>query len=1039
MRYLKFVVLMIVLIVFSGCENEKPRWVFGENGSSNSQESDDINVQDSEQTADNETDDDVYEENETRRSDVRCGDEFGGYYEEVYFDDKWELTEKCLHPEFNVSMISDMNTSDNDLLPIFIKEMNNKLFVYTLEKDGDGYRPLMITTDGTVDGTGFFCSNFKKTYRFSPSSYSLINSMTDINGKIYYMGLDDINGSFIFYSIDPQTCESTNLTTVVDTLEPVKFSEELEDYFLHYNFSDFLVVFSQSDKKAYFINVKTLKILNIVENISSFNDNFQIGERLFFQTENADGGLDLNVFNSKAFSFKTILSSSEGFKIEHMKFITGIDNILISVSTLENGYALWKTDGTKAGTVLIEEDDEKIGELSCGKEIDGIFYYIDRLNGKIFKLRNDFSSVEKIAETDKSILDEEMSVANGKVYLSLNKTSSFEDTKYYVNSYKLNDGQLVSENYAGVSRPLLLINGESVSFLSSEEDTSVAIYEEKDGVFVKTGILIDTEKNITSYNNVRHHFNFHAEKDGVMVFGISETFSYFHGGISDYLLSNEYFFKTDGTFSGTQMMDYRWEEGWSLCDYMVDFFNDSLIVAQKDEKGDRYLMKYSDSGDRETLMRLKTGGTKDTDIELSTVKGSYVYYSAISHSYESENEGSLYLYDGTELLKTELYDEISYEDSLDDLSFIDEFRVVGDGVFAVIGKDIVYIKGQDTETFSYDSKGLEEYLINIQYSNDSEMYFSLDYSIIENSVTATRNILYKADGAGIKEVERINSLFLDESEMFSYFNVLSKVGDVLVLAAERSEYKPVSALCFLSDDGSISWGPDNLRKIASDVFRSEDGKRILFSGQTVDEGWEIWTSDGTAAGTKILVDATPGSDSSDYRWMYEKNGEIFFIAAEKLWKTSGQDVEFFMKMDEISEYKGRFLTFNDENYFLGVKHIYTSAVDFDSELKFIRINENGTTYELWSDKVTDVKIEVKNLEFFEGLMLFELSDMNDPSKYQEILAADGRTNGFKVMSQTIENFPYNNSELTFSSDYIFFSGITPEHGNEPRKLTITYK
>jgi len=36
-------------------------------------------------------------------------------------------------------------------------------------------------------------------------------------------------------------------------------------------------------------------------------------------------------------------------------------------------------------------------------------------------------------------------------------------------------------------------------------------------------------------------------------------------------------------------------------------------------------------------------------------------------------------------------------------------------------------------------------------------------------------------------------------------------------------------------------------------------------------------------------------------------------------------------------------------------------------------------------------------------------------------------------------FPVNNSHLKVSSEFIFFAGSSADHGNEPRKLTVTYE
>lgn len=1042
MRCLGFISGMIFLF-FCACENETPRWVFDEEGGSLKHENDDVTVHDSD-VADNDAADidvteqpDDYEpvENETRRSDVRCSDEFGGYYEEVYHSGKWEITEKCLHPQFNISLINDMNDSENDLIPLFTKKIADELIIYTLKNDGENYIPEIFTTDGTAAGTKKFC-RLKQSYRFSPFSYNLADNMSYINGKIFYMGMDDAGESFNLYSVDPLTCEETNLTASVDKLEPLEFTEDLDNYFKHYSFPDTLVVFSENDGKAFFIDVAAGTIINIVE-LNLFEGSLQVDRKLFYQTENDDGSLALNVFNSEDRSFTTILDSQSEYTIKSMNFVEGNSNVLISLSTSEYGYAIWKTDGTTTGTTLIEEDDEKIGDFSSGKEINGIFYYTDNINGIVFKVSNDYSSVERIVETDKLIENEEIISVDGKIYLIL--SSNYQS--YQVNSYSLADGKLISEINTSKYRPLLMVNGEKISFISSEEDTSVAIYEEKNESFRKSGILIKPSKKISSHNSVSHRFNTVFKNNGTYLIQITQTLSDVHHGIRDNLLTDNYLFITGGTITGTQMLDSKWDKGDGFQNYVVDFLGDMLVMVNEDEKGDRNIIRYISSEDQEILLRLGTEGTKDSNIEVSTAKDHGVYYSVVSHNNKSNDKGTIYFYDGSELLKTIYSEIIGYEECLDEPSFIDDMRVVGDGVFAVRGKDLIYIDGVNARTLSYNNKGLENYWINLNFSNDSELYFSIEFNAVIENVSTTREYLFRAYDQEIEEVKKINDMVFDGTNRYRRFAVLSKVNGRLILSSESTDLMADSALCFLDENGNISWGPKKLFKVNGFFHQFDNDQRLIFYGTTSGEGMELWFTDGTLGGTGLLKDITPGKEGSVCTEMFEKDNILFFIADNKLWKTSGRpfSTEFYAFLDEPVEYTGRFLTLNDENYFIGVKHIHTTAVEFNSELILTRINENGSTYELWSSTVADAKIEVKSFKFFDGLMFFDLEDMTDTSKYREILVADGRKDGVKVVSQIADDFPKNNSELTFLKNYIFFSGKTPDHGNEPRKMDIVYK
>lgn len=79
-----------------------------------------------------------------------------------------------------------------------------------------------------------------------------------------------------------------------------------------------------------------------------------------------------------------------------------------------------------------------------------------------------------------------------------------------------------------------------------------------------------------------------------------------------------------------------------------------------------------------------------------------------------------------------------------------------------------------------------------------------------------------------------------------------------------------------SDGGSIALG-DNL------LFRASDGVH----------GYELWASDGTAAGTQLVVDICPGICSSFAEGFVRMNGFVYFFARSDihsnpdLWKTDG--------------------------------------------------------------------------------------------------------------------------------------------------------
>lgn len=62
--------------------------------------------------------------------------------------------------------------------------------------------------------------------------------------------------------------------------------------------------------------------------------------------------------------------------------------------------------------------------------------------------------------------------------------------------------------------------------------------------------------------------------------------------------------------------------------------------------------------------------------------------------------------------------------------------------------------------------------------------------------------------------------------------------------------------------------------------------RVLFTAVHKDFGRELWTSDGTKKGTKMLVDFTPGPGSTNYGEIVHWGGWIYFVADGALWVLS---------------------------------------------------------------------------------------------------------------------------------------------------------
>ena len=77
---------------------------------------------------------------------------------------------------------------------------------------------------------------------------------------------------------------------------------------------------------------------------------------------------------------------------------------------------------------------------------------------------------------------------------------------------------------------------------------------------------------------------------------------------------------------------------------------------------------------------------------------------------------------------------------------------------------------------------------------------------------------------------------------------------------------------------------------------------LLFPAYTVENGIELWTSDGTEAGTSLLKDINPGNGDSDPHSFFKAFGRVFFSSftiehGRELWVTDGTSQGTQLVMD----------------------------------------------------------------------------------------------------------------------------------------------
>jgi len=71
-------------------------------------------------------------------------------------------------------------------------------------------------------------------------------------------------------------------------------------------------------------------------------------------------------------------------------------------------------------------------------------------------------------------------------------------------------------------------------------------------------------------------------------------------------------------------------------------------------------------------------------------------------------------------------------------------------------------------------------------------------------------------------------------------------------------------------------------------YAVELGNLLFYIGNDSKHGVELWRTDGTASGTKLVVDATPGRDSTNFLNLFVAGGKVWFSSwGGGIWATTG--------------------------------------------------------------------------------------------------------------------------------------------------------
>lgn len=246
----------------------------------------------------------------------------------------------------------------------------------------------------------------------------------------------------------------------------------------------------------------------------------------------------------------------------------------------------------------------------------------------------------------------------------------------------------------------------------------------------------------------------------------------------------------------------------------------------------------------------------------------------------------------------------------------------------------------------------------------------------------------------------------------------------------------VGSMSFFVITDSLLWKSDGTQTgtvhVANAQYMSNLcalGETLFFSAFTEGQGFELWTSDGTAEGTRMVKDIRPGPDSSYPQNLIEVNGVLFFTADDgvngrELWKSDGTEAGTSLVLNIGPGSDGS----NPSSFVAHNNILYFAANDGTNGTELWKTNGDAAGTQLVKD-IHPGSGDGSPIELVStGSTIFFFAD--DGSNGVNLWKSDGSTAGtslVKVIGLTNNNDP---GELTAVGNIVYFHADDGIHGTE---------
>ncbi|HMT96322.1 MAG TPA: CARDB domain-containing protein [Ferruginibacter sp.] len=545
-----------------------------------------------------------------------------------------------------------------------------------------------------------------------------------------------------------------------------------------------------------------------------------------------------------------------------------------------NGYELWKTDGTEAGTVMVKDINPGLPASTPQFfiEMGGYLFFTAYSAGNITNRelwRTDGTEagtimVKDIYPGNSSSNPVNLVKIGNAIYFSANNPTSGQELW---KSDGTEAGTVLVKDIAtgsGNGAPLNMKDIGGVLYFTAVTSTEGREFWKTDGTEAGTILLKDIYTGASNSNPGN----------------ITAVSSNIFFTATDAMNGTE-LWKTDGTEAGTVLVkDIRPGSTGSSMANLIALNNKLVFTAWDGTTGTELWI--SDGTDAGTLLADINAGTGSSSPSLLVAMGNMVYFSAN----DGVNGSELWKTDGT-VAGTVMVKDINTGTSGSNPGQL--ININGTLYFAAtsagIGQELWKTDGTELGTMLVKD-------INPGANNSTPTaLWDVTGTLYLLAYNGTQWSLMKSDGTAAGTVA-LNSTVVNNGTYKSFYGYQNK------LFFMYNGYLPGVPITATGNEPWVSDGTDAGTTLIKDINITTNagnpsnlikaGNTVFFNGTDATNGAELWKTDGTEAGTVLVKDIYPGTSGSNPQRFAFANNIVFFTAINstngwELWKTDGTE------------------------------------------------------------------------------------------------------------------------------------------------------